>query len=108
VIAVTQMNSCLVLLPVWITVVYFALSMLGLAGWQSAWGVRIGLSTCMYVVAFSIVGQEFNRYWGLMLAPLFCFGIVRCPVALSDLWRSAKIQIPQRLNHIAGARGRVV
>jgi hypothetical protein len=55
-------------------------------------------------VAFSIIGQDFNRYWGLMLAPLFCFGIVRFPVALADLWRSAKIQVPQRLNRIARFR----
>ena len=38
IIAITQMNSCLVLLPVWLTVIYFALSMLGLAGWPTAWG----------------------------------------------------------------------
>ena len=77
VIAVTQMNSCLVLLPVWVTVIFFALSMVGFAGWQSAWGIRITLTACMYIAAFSIVGQEFNRYWGLMIAPLFCFGAVQ-------------------------------
>jgi hypothetical protein len=93
VIAVAQMNSCLVLLPVWVTVVFFALSMLGLAGWQTAWGIRIGLTVCMYVVAFSIVGQDFNRYWGMMISPLFCFGVVRSPAALVDLWRAAKLPI---------------
>jgi hypothetical protein len=91
VIAMTQMNSCLVLLPVWVTVIYFALALLGFAGWQTAWGTRIGLAACMYVVAFSIVGQEFNRYWGMMLAPLYCFGIVRAPAALADLWQAAKM-----------------
>jgi hypothetical protein len=89
VIAITQMNSCLVLLPVWITVIFFALSMLGFASWQTPWAVRIALSACMYVVAFSIVGQEFNRYWGLMIAPLFCFGIVRAPAAVIELWHAA-------------------
>jgi hypothetical protein len=96
VIAVTQMNSYLVLLPVFVTVIFFALSMLGIGGWQSAWGMRIGLTTCMYVLAFSIVGQEFNRYWGLMIAPLFCFGIVRAPAALGDLWQAAKLPLPKR------------
>ncbi len=96
VIAVTQMNSCLVLLPVWVTVVFFALAMLGLAGWQTAWGLRIALTACMYVVAFAIVGQEFNRYWGLLIAPLFCFGIVRAPAALGDLWRAARLTLPRK------------
>ena len=54
-------------------------------------GMRVTLAACIYVVAFSIVGQEFNRYWGLMIAPLFCFGAVRAPAALGDLWRAAKL-----------------
>ena len=54
----------------------------------------------MYVVAFSIVGQEFNRYWGLMIAPLFCFGIVRSPAALGDLWRAAKLPLqPKKIKY---------
>jgi hypothetical protein len=97
VIAVTQMNACLVLLPVWVTVIFFALSMAGFAGWQSAWGMRIALTACMYIAAFAIVGQEFNRYWGLMIAPLFCFGAVRAPAALRDLWHAAKLPLPQKL-----------
>jgi hypothetical protein len=90
VVAVAQMNSCLVLLPVWVTVVYFVLSIIGFAGWQSAWGRRITLAACIYIAAFSIVGQEFNRYWGLLIAPLFCFGAVHAPRALADLCRAAK------------------
>jgi len=99
VIALTQMNSCLVLLPVWISVVFFALSMVGFAAGQSAWSKRIALTACMYVMAFSIVGQDFNRYWGLMIAPLFCFGVVRSPAALGDLWRAGKLPIPKKLQY---------
>ncbi len=91
VLAVTQMNGWLVLLPVWVTVLYFAFAMLGFAGWNTAWGVRTGLTMCLYIVAFSIVGQEFNRYWGLLIAPLFCFGAVRAPASLIDLWRAARM-----------------
>ena len=101
VIAVTQMNACLVLLPVWITVIFFALSMIGFAGWQTEWGKRVALTACLYVVAFSIVGQEFNRYWGLMVAPLFCFGAVRAPAALSDLWHAARLPLPTTLQRHA-------
>ena len=74
VIAVAQMNTFLVLLPVWVTAIFFPLAMIGLGGWQTAWGTRIAITTCLYVAAFAIVGQEFNRYWGLMLTPLFAFG----------------------------------
>ena len=40
VIAVAQMNSCLVLLPVWVTVVFFALAMFGFAGCRTDWSAR--------------------------------------------------------------------
>ncbi len=93
VIAVTQMNALLVVLPLWVTAVFLALAMIGLAGWQSAWGARIALTACLYVAAFSIVGQDFNRYWGFLIAPLFCFGIVRAPAALVDLWRAATKEV---------------
>jgi hypothetical protein len=36
VIAITQMNACLVLLPVWVTAIFFALSIIGFGGWQTA------------------------------------------------------------------------
>ena len=101
VIAVAQMNACLVLLPVWATVIFFALAMIGLAGWQTAWGTRIALTACTYVVAFSIVGQEFNSYWGHMIAPLFCFGAVRAPAALADLWRTARLPLPRKHSAMA-------
>ncbi|MGA2616280.1 MAG: hypothetical protein ABSF26_01645 [Thermoguttaceae bacterium] len=89
VLATVQCNPCLLLVPAWITVLYFAAGMLGLAGWRTTLGLRIGLTVCMYIVAFSIVGYEFNQYWGSMIAPLFCFGVVRAPVSLCELWRAA-------------------
>ena len=51
-----------------------------------------------YIAAFSFVGQEFNRYWGLMLAPLFCYGAVHAPRALGDLWQAAKFPLPRLAN----------
>jgi hypothetical protein len=86
-----------VLLPVWVTVFFFFLAMFGLAACSSAWATRIALTACLYVAAFSIVGQEFNRYWGMMITPLFCFGIVRAPAGLVDLWRAAKLPLPTKL-----------
>jgi hypothetical protein len=91
VVAVAQMNACLVLLPVWITVVYFVLAIIGFAGWRSEWGRRITLAVSVYIAAFAIVGNDFNRYWGMLIAPLFCYGVVNAPRALADLWRAAKL-----------------
>ena len=91
VLVLTQANAVLVTMPVWITVIFFTLAMVGFAGWQTDWGRRLALTAAIYVAAFSIVGQEFNNYWGHMIAPLFCFGVVRSRGALADLWRAAKL-----------------
>ena len=40
--ATMQMNACLLLLPQWVTALYFAAALLGLAGWHSPLGLRIG------------------------------------------------------------------
>jgi hypothetical protein len=89
VLATVQANSCLLLVPTWVTVFYFLAAMLGLAGWNTPMGQRATLSLCLFVAAFSIVGQDFNRYWGMMIAPLLCFGAVRAPASLWDLYRAA-------------------
>ena len=64
--------------------------MCGLAGWHSPLGQRTGLAVCLFIVAFSIVGHDFNRYWGLLIAPLACFGVVRFPASLADLWKAGR------------------
>ena len=88
--ATLQMNSCLLLLPQWVTAVFFVAAMCGLAGWNSPLGQRVGLAFCLFIVAFSIVGHDFNRYWGLLIAPLACFGVVRFPAAVIDLVKKAE------------------
>jgi hypothetical protein len=88
--ATMQMNACLLLLPQWVTALYFAAAMLGLAGWHSPLGLRTTLTVCLFAVAFSIVGHDFNRYWGLLVAPLVCFGVVRFPASLADLFAAAR------------------
>lgn len=90
--ATMQMNACLLMLPQWVTTLYFVAAMFGLAGWGSPLGQRVGLTVCLFVVVFSIVGQDFNRYWGLLIAPLVCFGVVRFPAAAVDLWRACRSQ----------------
>lgn len=104
VLAIAQMNAYLVLLPMGLTVLYFVAAMFGLAGWQTPLGTRFGLTVCLFVVAFSIVGYDFNRYWGLLISPLLCFGVVRAPVSLVELWRAASLPLPSTFHGRTQAR----
>jgi len=89
VLSTTQVTAYLLLLPQWVTALYFVAAMFGLAGWHTPLGERVGLTVCLFVLAFACVGQEFNQYWGALLAPLFCFGVARFPASLVDLWKGA-------------------
>ena len=89
VISTMQMQTCLVLLPQWVTAIYFVAVLLGLAGWQGKMGPRLGLTVSLYVAAFSVVGHDFNQYWGELIVPLACFGAARSVGALRDLFLAA-------------------
>jgi hypothetical protein len=91
VLATAQMNAYLLLLPPWVTALYFAAAMFGLAGWRTVLGTRMGLTACLYVMVFAIVGQDFNQYWGSIIAPLLCFGVIRLPASMRDLCQAAGI-----------------
>lgn len=89
VISTAQMNAYLLLLPQWATALYLVAALVGAAGWSSPLGTRIGLSVCLFLTAFAVVGQSFNQYWGALTAPLLCFGVARFPASIGDLWRAA-------------------
>jgi hypothetical protein len=89
VLATVQINAYLLLLPQWLTALFFAAALLGLAGWDTPWGRRAALTAAIYVAAFGFVGQEFNQYWGALVAPLWCLGVARFPSAVGDLVASA-------------------
>jgi hypothetical protein len=88
VIATAQVNAYLLLLPQWLTAIYVVAGLLGLAGWNTPLGRRVGLTACAFAAAFAAVGQEFNQYWGALSAPLWCFGVARFPASLRDLWQA--------------------
>jgi hypothetical protein len=92
VISLVQTNAYLLLMPQWVTAVFFALALVGFAGWQSQWGKEASLAACAYVVAFGIVGYAFNQYWGAIFAPLLAFGAAQGPGAIRDLLKQALIQ----------------
>ncbi len=89
VIGASQMNLYLMYVPQWVAGLYLTAALLGLAGWNTPFGQRVGLTVCLFVTAFSLVGQEFNQYWGLLITPLLCFGVARAPGSLVDLWKAA-------------------
>jgi hypothetical protein len=92
VLSTCQMNSLLLLLPQWVTAIYFTMALVGLAGWQSPTGQRIGLVVCTYLALLAAVGHPFNQYWGSLFAPLLCFGVARFPATLAELWRRTGLQ----------------
>lgn len=89
VIATARMNAWLIVLPQWVAAIYFVGAMLGLAGWHTRLGLRTGLTVSAFVLAFSVVGQPFNSYWGWLIAPALCFGAARLPASLADLWKAS-------------------
>jgi hypothetical protein len=95
VIATAKMNFWLILLPQWIAAIYFAAAMLGLAGWHTRMGLRCGLTVSAFVLAFAVVGQPFNTYWGWLIAPALCFGAARAPASLADLYKAAMARPPK-------------
>ena len=99
VIATVRMNTYLLLLPQWVTALYLTAALLGLAGWHTPAGRRIGLTVCLFLAAFAVLGQDFNQYWGLLPAPLICFGVVRFPVSLHEICRTADIGALGRKRH---------
>ena len=94
VISTVQVNAFLILLPQWISAIYLVAALVGLAGWNTALGQRIGLSACLFLTAFAIIGHSFNQYWGLLIGPLLCFGVVRFPTSLHDLSIAANAHCP--------------
>lgn len=89
VISTVQMNAFLLLLPQWVSAIYLVAALVGFAGWNTPQGTRVGLSACVFIIAFAFVGQSFNQYWGSLIAPLLCFGAAQTPAALRDLYLAA-------------------
>ena len=90
VISLAQMNAFLLLLPQWVTAIFFPLAMLGFASWNTPIGRRAAFSTSAFVILFAFVGQPFNQYWGSLFAPLLCLGAAQAPAAIKDLVQRAR------------------
>lgn len=88
-----QMNAYLFLAPPWLTAIILPLSVLGLAGWRDALGLRVFCTVGIYVLSFLIVGRPENKYWGLMYAFFMPLGLLYAPYALKDLFKSIRRKV---------------
>ncbi|MGB6041933.1 MAG: hypothetical protein WBF93_02140 [Pirellulales bacterium] len=100
-LSTVQMNSFLLILPQWVTAIYFPLALLGFASWATPAGRYATLTALTFVMLFAMVGLEINQYWGALTAPLLCLGAARSPIAILELleaanwsWRPAFAQKP--------------
>jgi hypothetical protein len=75
-----------------VAAIALALALLGFAGWSTPAGERAGMTAGAYVLLFGFVGQDFNQYWGSLIAPLLGLGIGWSIPALRDLVRAARAQ----------------
>lgn len=82
VLATCQMNAYLLVLPQAVTAVALTLALVGLWNWRTPLGRTTALALGGYLAAFSLVGYDFNQYWGSMFAPLLAVATGRGAVVL--------------------------
>lgn len=92
VISTTQLNGWLLVLPQWVAALYLPLALLGFASWKGSAGERAAIAAATYVLLFGFVGQDFNQYWGSLIAPLLCLGFAWTAPAVRDLLHASRNQ----------------
>lgn len=90
-----QANVFLMALPMWCTGVYLPFAVAGLAGMRGEAQRRVSLTAGLYLVAFAVVGNPFNFYWGFINAPLMAIALAYAPATLKNLVDAA---FPARLS----------
>jgi hypothetical protein len=80
-----RMNDFLYSAPGWVVAIYLSAGLIGLAGWRSDHGVLAAATVVAYLVAFSVVGNPYNGYWGLLYTPVLALGLARAPATIADL-----------------------
>jgi hypothetical protein len=91
VLVTARMNDYIYAAPGWVVALYLSVGLVGLVGLFGRSGDRglLAAGTVLaYVAAFSIVGNPYNCYWGLIYAPILALGVARAPFVLGDLIRS--------------------
>ncbi len=79
------MHPLLLIAPAWVSAITLPSALLGLAGWHSNLGSRVGCTVGIYTLAYLFVGLPFNQYWGLMYTFVMPLGLLYVPYVLKDL-----------------------
>ncbi|CAN5323665.1 hypothetical protein BH10PLA2_BH10PLA2_38770 [soil metagenome] len=102
VLKTVRMNQLLILAHPAIRACYFPFALLGLIGWRGETGFRILFTSLGYSAAFLALGQPFNDYWGILLAPVLSMGAALAPWAIRDLYRQIRPKtLPQTASPVA-------
>jgi hypothetical protein len=78
--------------PQWLSAIYVVAALAAAASWSSPWGQRVGVTLAAYVGMFAVVGYDFNQYWGILIAPLFCLPAARFWGTIKELWLAASVE----------------
>jgi hypothetical protein len=73
VLSTASYNGILGAAPLWVAAILLPLALLGLAAWPE--GLRSAATVSSFVIAFALVGNQFNSYWGLLYTPLMMLGV---------------------------------
>jgi hypothetical protein len=92
VIALAQINAYLIIAPQPFAALYVVAALAAAAAWTSPWGQRVGITLAAYVALFALVGYDFNQYWGILIAPLFCFPAARSLATFTEIGRRAGLR----------------
>jgi hypothetical protein len=79
VLRATHFNTLTVAAPPAVQALILPAALLGLVGWRdpaTGAGRRLAVLVLGYLCGFCVIGQPYNFYWGLMIAPLWPLGLV--------------------------------
>jgi len=98
IISVAQVSAYLLLIPQWVSAIYLSLAMLAMAAWSDKFALRLALPLLLYLALFAAIGNDFNQYWGALLAPTLCLAVATAPRALACLYQNARLTGLTRLS----------
>ncbi|HSZ82280.1 MAG TPA: hypothetical protein VLA14_08360 [Polyangia bacterium] len=89
-VATCKWNTLFLALPDWAVASTLPFVLLGLAGRRGEAASRVALIVFGFATVFSVVGNPWNDYWGLIDAPLLTFGLIAAPGSVRDLARALR------------------
>jgi hypothetical protein len=96
VVATARWNTLLLAFPAWAVALLLPLALLGFLGLRGPTFGRPMMIASGYVVAFAVVGNPFNDYWGSTYAPLLTFGFMGAPATIREIVRALRRRGPDR------------